>query len=244
MGKRNIFIPGSSEQFKLSRSKLELFIECPRCFYLDQRCGIKRPSGPAFTLNSAVDTLLKKEFDLYRVRGETHPLLKKHGLDMIPANHDDLEKWRHNFTGIQHLHKKTGILVYGSIDDLWINTKKEYVVVDYKATSKAGEILSLDDTSWKEGYQRQMEVYQWLLKQNGHKVSKTGYFVYCNGLKDRERFDGNLEFAITLIPYKGDDGWVNESVCEVHECLSANKIPEAGEDCEFCAYTNKVSGMI
>src|SRR3989338_3788923 len=60
---RNIFNPKSKEPFKLSRSKIELFLQCPRCFYVDRRLGIGRVSGPPFTLNTATDTLLKKEFD-------------------------------------------------------------------------------------------------------------------------------------------------------------------------------------
>ena len=45
---------------ELSRSKLELFGECPRCFHDDVARGVKRPSGPAFTLNLAVDELLQR----------------------------------------------------------------------------------------------------------------------------------------------------------------------------------------
>ncbi len=48
-------------KFKLSRSKIDLFLECPRCFYLGNRLGVSRPPGFPFTLNSAVDALLKKE---------------------------------------------------------------------------------------------------------------------------------------------------------------------------------------
>jgi 2-isopropylmalate synthase len=35
------------------------------------------------------------------------------------------------------------------------------------------------DQEWQDSYKRQMDVYQWLLRQNGLKVSNTGYFVYC-----------------------------------------------------------------
>ncbi|MCA9330587.1 hypothetical protein KC957_00940, partial [Candidatus Saccharibacteria bacterium] len=40
--------PGQAEPFKVSRSKIELFMQCPRCFWLDARLKIKRPSGPPF----------------------------------------------------------------------------------------------------------------------------------------------------------------------------------------------------
>lgn len=47
------------------------------------------------------------------------------------------------------------------------------------ASAKAGAITALDQ-DWQIGYKRQMEVYQWLLRQNGCTVSDIGYFVYCS----------------------------------------------------------------
>lgn len=63
---KNLFDPQNKTPFKLSRSKIELFINCPRCFYLDRRLGVGQPPGYPFTLNSAIDKLLKKEFDIHR----------------------------------------------------------------------------------------------------------------------------------------------------------------------------------
>src|SRR3954471_17315926 len=84
-------------KWRLSRSKIELFIECPRCFYLDNKLGTARPRGPAFTLNVAVDALLKKEFDAHRAKGTRHPLCEAYGIAAIPLKHDDLNTWRENF---------------------------------------------------------------------------------------------------------------------------------------------------
>lgn len=232
---RGLYTPNSKESFKLSRSKIDLFLECPRCFYYDRRLGVGRPPGFPFALNSAVDALLKQEFDVHRANGTKHPLIEKYGIDAIPIPHEDLDKWRHNFTGVQFLHKPTNLLIFGAIDDLWQNSEGEYIVVDYKATAKAEEITELDK-DWHCGYKRQMEVYQWLLRQNGYKVSDTGYFVYCNGIADAKAFDQKLEFRVNLIPYKGDDSWVEKTIINAHKCLNNDKIPLAGEDCDYCSY--------
>jgi len=120
--KNSIFNPSSKEPFKISRSKIDLFIECPRCFYLEKRLGVSRPSLPGFTLNIAVDHLLKKEFDIHRVKNTKHPLMEQYGIDAVPFNHPDLAKWRENFVGIQTIHKPTNFLVFGAIDDLWVNS--------------------------------------------------------------------------------------------------------------------------
>src|ERR1043165_773680 len=95
-GKRtkNLYVPGASEPFKLSRSKLELFLNCPRCFYLDRRLGLGQPPGFPFNLNSAVDHLLKKEFDIHRAKNQRHPLFKHYGIDAVPYAHDQLNVWR------------------------------------------------------------------------------------------------------------------------------------------------------
>src|SRR3990167_11342370 len=91
---------GQKEVFKLSRSKIELFTQCPRCFWLDARLKIKRPSSPPFQINKAIDELLKKEFDVYRQKKKPHPWMAGNQIKAVPFPHDALSKWRHNFTGV------------------------------------------------------------------------------------------------------------------------------------------------
>ncbi|TSC60998.1 MAG: Uncharacterized protein G01um1014107_155 [Parcubacteria group bacterium Gr01-1014_107] len=224
----------ASKNKKLSRSKIDLFIECPRCFYLDQRLGVKKPSLPAFTLNSAVDHLLKKEFDIHRAEERAHPLMNKYGIKAVPFKHPDMNKWRDNFTGIQYHYQKTGFLVYGAIDDAWINDKGELHIVDYKATSK-NETPNLEGY-WQQAFKRQMEIYQWLFRKNGFKVSDTGYFVYVNGRRDKKAFDGRLEFNVDIISYKGDDSWIEKALLEIEDCLKQDELPEVSKACEYCTY--------
>lgn len=231
------------KRWKLSRSKIDLFLRCPKCFYIDNKLGIKQPPGFPFNLNSAVDALLKKEFDTHRAANTQHPLIEKYGVDARPVAHDDLNEWRENFKGVQYLHEPTGMTVTGAIDDLWINSKDEYIVVDYKSTSKKDEITVLDQ-DWQDGYKRQMEVYQWLLRQKGYKVSNTGYFVYCNGNTDKEAFDGKLEFDITLIAHEGNDDWVEQAILDAHKCLMSDQIPESVEDCDYCSYREAVNEIL
>ena len=73
---RNIYKPNDENPFKLSRSKVDNFISCKRCFYIDRRLGVGHPPGFPFNINSAVDELLKKEFDQYREAGKPHPYME------------------------------------------------------------------------------------------------------------------------------------------------------------------------
>lgn len=223
-------------KWRLSRSKIDLFVECPRCFYLDNKLGTARPRGPSFTLNIAVDALLKKEFDTHRVASSRHPLMKQYGIDAVPFAHKNMDVWRDNFKGVEYLDPNTGIVVSGAVDDIWQNPAGELIVVDYKATSKDGVIETLADSSWEEQYRRQIGVYQWLLTKNAFKVSKTGYFVYANADADKEAFDGQLDFEITLVPCDGETKWIDDTIIAIKSCLDSDDLPKSNSSCEYCAY--------
>src|SRR5579863_3954306 len=105
--------PGQTEPFKLSRSKIELFMQCQRCFWLDVRLKIVRPSSPPFNINKAIDELFKKEFDSYRLKGKPHPLMVEFGVAAIPFQHDNLNDWRETFTGVAALHQPTNLYIFG-----------------------------------------------------------------------------------------------------------------------------------
>ena len=230
--------PGHATPFRISRSKVDLFLNCPCCFYLDVRLGVKRPPGFPFNLNSAVDALLKKEFDHYRAENLPHPYMSGAGLHAIPYQNTELDTWRSNFKGVSFVHEATNFETFGAVDDIWFNLDtKEMIVVDYKATSKADAVTL--DADWQIGYKRQMEFYQWLLRQNGYKVATQGWFVYCNGIKDKTAFNNRLDFTVSMLPYVGDDSWVEPALVSIKACLESDEIPDAVENCEYCQYALK-----
>ncbi len=237
-GIRSRFDPASPEPYTVSRSGIGLFAECHRCFYLEKRLGIGRPDTPGFSLNVAVDALLKKEFDAHRVKASTHPLMKKYGIDAVPYQHEKLEEWRDSLRrGIKFYHEPSNLVIRGGIDDVWVNPQGELLIVDYKATSKRSEV-SLDGY-YQQNYKRQMEVYQWLFRKNGFKVSPVGYFVYCNGDADKEAFDGKLEFDVVVIPYEGDDFWIENTIMALGKCLRSDSIPSSDPNCHYCGYVRE-----
>lgn len=234
--------PGQTIPFKVSRSKIELFMQCPRCFWLDVRLKITRPSSPPFNINKTIDELYKKEFDVYRAAGTPHPIMTANKLTgVVPFQHENLDTWRENFIGVVSLHESTDLHVFGAVDDVWVNEAGELIVVDYKATSKDREVSI--DSGWQISYKRQMEVYQWLLRQNGFTVSNTGYFVYTNARMDLDGFNDHLEFKTKLIPYTGNDVWVEPTLANMKACMEGD-MPPVGESimggiCEHCDYARK-----
>jgi hypothetical protein len=164
--------------------------------------------------------------------------MEAYGVDAVPFAHPKMDVWRENFKGIDFAHEATGFTVSGAVDDVWVNPAQELIIVDYKSTSKDERITELEE-DWHDGYKRQMEIYQWLFRQNGFTVSNTGYFVYANGIKDRKAFDGRLEFDVTLIPYVGSDRWIEPTLMQIKKTLEG-PLPLQGDGCDHCRYRGAV----
>jgi hypothetical protein len=217
-------------------------MQCQRCFWLDVRLKITRPSSPPFNINKTIDELFKKEFDTHRAAGTPHPIMAANKLvDVVPFQHKDLDTWRYNFTGVVTLHQPTNLHVFGAIDDVWVNADGELIVVDYKATSKDRDVSI--DSGWQISYKRQVEVYQWLLRQNGFQVSDTAYFVYTNARLDVDGFSDTLQFKTKLIPYAGNAEWVEPTLKAMKICMDGD-MPPVGDSimggvCEHCDYARR-----
>jgi hypothetical protein len=220
---------------RISRSKIELFMSCSCCFYLDRKLDVREPPSYPLTLNIAVDDLLKKEFDSYREAQKPHPIFIQNGLDLLPFKHESIDRWRDALhPGLVHYMEELGFLVSGGLDDIWVDPQGRLYVVDYKATSKKG-VLSLDG-SLGEKYKRQVEVYQWLLRKQGFTVSDTAYFLYCNADKQKPGFADRLEFSSQLLTHVGNTNWIEPALADMHALLLSPTPPPPSDDCKLCQY--------
>jgi len=230
--KKYLFSAKDSKPYKLSRTRIENYLSCQRCFFLDRKCGTEQPPTFPYTLNNAVDILLKDEFDKYRKMGKPHPYLIKYGINAIPFAHTDLDNWRNTQIGIKYHHEATNFIITGAIDDVWINSEGELIIVDYKALCSKKDV-TLD---YRNSYKRQLEIYQWLLRKNGFKVSNIGYFIFCNADSTKGQFLGNLEFNVTLVSYIADDSWIDKTLLNIKKCLMNDKLPKPSPYCNYCSY--------
>ena len=233
---RALFDPSDGEPFAVSRSKLELFLECPRCFWLDRRKGVCRPDEAYYSLNLAVDHLMKKEFDACRIDKKPHPVMERHGVDAVPFQHPQLATWRDTPKGIRFAHPSK-IELFGIVDDVWQDDGGALHPVDYKGTSVAG-VPRLDQ---RDGYKRQLDVYGWLLAKNGFPVAPTGFIVFANADRDRNALDGALRFALSVAEHRLDTGWIDDTLPAVRECLESDVPPPSTNDCAWCAYRRSAS---
>jgi len=225
------------EDYKVSRSTLDFFSNCPCCSYLKEVIGLKNIPGPGWTLNDCVDTLSKIEMDRHRKNNTTPEILAKEGLKLF--HHSDLPIWQ-DFRkgGISYYDPITKFNLYGAIDDLTINENGELVIIDVKSTSNKNDILTREDVfNNGETYKRQLEFYIWLFMKNGFKVSNKGYLLYYNGNKNVETFDKIMTFKETLVPIELDWSWVEWAIKDFYELLNSDTIPELNEKCDTCLYT-------
>ena len=240
--KGSIYKKGSNETFKISRSKFNNFLDCKRCFYLDRVKGLKDPGMPGWSLNIAVDELLKKEFDLLRNQKKPHPIFKKHNLNFIPFQHEKMDHWRNALTGgIAYLDEDTNLKIHGGVDDIWYDLdKEELVVVDYKAQSSNIKVDTKPylESIYHQGYKIQMDIYVHILRKMDFKVSDTSYFYVCNGEKSYNNFQGKLNFTTTLVPYVTNTSWIQDKIIEIKKTLELDSIPEINRSCEKCMYIN------
>ena len=259
---------GNSDDIWLSRSAFDEFKKCKRCFYLIRKRGFIEPGTPQFTMNSTTDKLLKKEFDLCRKDKKSHQILIDNKLDhiipykneetainiygdpIIPSKskkpYEKMEAWRSNYHGLQTRFKKTNFILYGSVDDIWLDTKKNTLILaDYK--SQANEKKVTQETYWdgdfKSGYQRQLDFYYYLLKQQNLKeeISNDAYLLVVNARGLENRFDDKLVFESTLIHTKVKDDDLENEIQEMIDVFNSDNVPESNKLCKNCAYARQRS---
>ena len=89
---RGTYNPEREEPYEVSRYQIENFIKCPACFWMNRAKGIKFPGMPGFLLNTATDTLLKKDFDVYREKQQPHPVMLNERLHFNFGSENDQYK--------------------------------------------------------------------------------------------------------------------------------------------------------
>ena len=244
-----IYSSDLKEPYKLSRSRIENFCRCKRCFYLDRVKGLDPPGTPGWTLNETTDLLLKKEFDYCRERQIPHRLFIDNDLShLVPFDHPEIDDWRNSLhKGLMLRHKDTNIISTGGVDDIWQHKiTKQLIVVDYKSQAKLGRVDKQDylDDPYHEGYKIQMDFYAYLLKGMGFDVHKTSYFLVCNAKRDDDEFNKRMNFDEYLVPYDWNIDWIEEEIDSMISLMNNDQIPEPNLSCKNCAYSEQYAKMV
>ena len=210
----------------LSPRSLSLYLECPHCFWLDKKMGVKRPQTFPYDLNQTMDALMQEEFDYYRRRGEQHPLLEKNKIKAkLFSNKKLLERWRDSKRGLQFSPRELKATLLGAVDDILEFSDGSLAPLDYKATNK--KISKVYDE-----FQLQMDAYAFLLSKNGYTVRPKAYMAFY--IVDADRgFVDSIPFRKELVEIKTDPTEIYEIFTEAVALIKKDKPPRHSRECLF-----------
>lgn len=214
--------------YSLSPSSLNLFKDCPRCFWLQFNKGIKRPESIFPSLPSGMDRVLKAHFDAFRGQNKLPPELKDLNGVKLFENKELLNLWSNNRKGIQWKDKK-GNTIRGAVDQLLMKGNK-LIVLDFKTRG----FPIKEDTH--EHYSDQMNIYNFLLRKNDHETEEYSYLLFYHPREVNK--DGSVVFNTDLIKIpvkiKTAESLFNNALKVLND-----KIPKASEGCKYCRYCDE-----
>ncbi len=221
---------------QLSPNSLNLYLECPHCFWLDKNLGIKRPPPYPYALNSAVDSLLKEEFDAYRAKKLIHPLLKDNNINAhLFENQKLLNQWRNNLAGMRYFDQGLQATLFGAVDDVLEFDDGKLAPLDYKST---GSLVS----KIYDRFQLQLDTYTFLMEKNGFKTSRKGYLAFyvvdkSNGFIDR------LPFRKEIMEMETNPSDIYEIFKDAVKVLRQASPPKHSGDCKFGKWLEAARGF-
>ncbi len=226
----------NEKSIQLSPNSLNLYLECPRCFWLEKKQRVRRPQPYPYALNMAVDLLLKEEFDDYRKKGEIHPLLATYN---VPAklfpNQELLNQWRSNFSGIRYYDKELDATIFGAVDDVLEFPDGKLAPLDYKSTGSATANIY-------DRFQLQMDIYTYLLEKNGFPTTRKGYLAFY--IVDKKNgFGDKLPFRKELQEIETDPSDIPQLFKEAVALLRRIAPPPHSQECQYGQWFKKASSF-
>lgn len=210
-------------------SGLNLFAECPRCFWLQFHEGIHRPRGPFPSLPSGMDLVIKNYFDLYR--GKRPPELAGKVRGVLMPDADLMNKWRNWRSGLKYMDDKLDAVLFGALDDCLVDGQK-YIPLDFKtrgSAPKAGDS--------EKYYQTQLDTYSLLLESNGFPSENFAYLVYYYPAKVQK--GGLVKFNIEPIKISTDAKRAGR-IFEAAVRLLRGPLPKRHSKCEYCSWGSQL----
>jgi CRISPR/Cas system-associated exonuclease Cas4 (RecB family) len=204
-----------SNRIVLSPSTLNIFRDCPRCFWLHINHGIKRPRGAFPSIASGLDRVIKEYFDSYREKGEIPPLLKnKIEGKLIPQ----LPK------KLFFNDNSKNVALMGMLDECLVLPENLYAPLDYKTRGSL-------PTNIHPAYQLQMDSYTLLLEKNNYKTNNISYLLYF--VPHSGKLHEGIPFEVKIMEVKTS---IDRALNIFYRAVDLLKtpMPTSSEDCEYC----------
>lgn len=208
-------------------SGLNLFAECPKCFWLHYNKKVHRPRGIFPSLPGGMDLAIKDYMDSYRPNKMPPELKGQIGKAKLMPDKKLLDKWRNWHTGLEYIDKKMNAKLFGALDDCLMENDY-YIPLDYKTRGfppKEGDS--------ERYYQTQLDAYNLLLFENGFLVKDYAYLLYYYP-KEVEK-NGEVDFYTKVVKVQTDLKRAKKTFQEAVECLNG-PMPEKHSDCDYCSW--------
>jgi len=215
------------KDIRLSPSTLNLFLECPRCFWLQINENIHRPRGIFPSLPGGMDLVIKDYFDKHREKNELPPELQGKISAKLLHDHTLLNKWRNWRTGLSFTDSDLGVTLFGALDDC-LEDNGKFMPLDYKTRGSAPR-----DGDSERYYGNQLDCYSLLLQENGYPVGNYGYLVYY--FPEHVEENGTVIFNVKPIQLKIDPNRARKTLKDAIKLLSG-PIPPHHSECEYCVW--------
>lgn len=215
---------------KLSPSTLNVFLECPRCFWLEQNKGIKRPRGIFPSLPGGMDARIKEYFDACRQKGRLPVELEGKVAGRLLEDQSLMDQWRAREGGLRYEDKERDASLKGLLDDCVVEDGA-YIPLDYKTHGYGPKEENLSGY-----YQNQLDCYCFLLEQNQCRTRPYAYLVYYTPKIVGEK--GKVEFLVE--PFKLETNPLRaRKTFESAVALLKGPLPLIHGRCEYCALENR-----
>jgi CRISPR/Cas system-associated exonuclease Cas4 (RecB family) len=209
------------KQIKLSPSTLNLFLSCPRCFWLRLNRGIDLPSGAMPTITNGLDRTIKEYMNRYRPHGKIPPFLEgKISGKLIEFSPKSLSV------------NISGNILTGRLDECIVLGDGHHAPLDHKSKGFAPK----ENHEVHAAYQLQMDCYTLLLQHNGHNVNGIGYIAYY--YPTFGELHAGIPFNVHICKLKTNPQRALEVFNNAIRCLQDNE-PKSGENCELCRYVRE-----
>jgi len=215
------------KEIRLSPSTLNLFSECPRCFWLHINERIHRPRGIFPSLPGGMDGVIKIYFDKYRKIDKLPPEIEGEVRGKLIKDLNLLNRWRNWRTGLEYKDEVLGATLFGALDDC-LQENDKYMPLDYKTRGYPPR-----EGDSEKYYGNQINSYALMLEANGYPVSDVGYLVYYFPKEVAE--NGQVSFNIKVVELKVDPNKAKKVLTDAIKLLSG-PIPSHHSECEYCLW--------
>jgi len=216
-----------NKNIRLSPSTLNLFLECPRCFWLHINKRIQRPRGIFPSLPSGMDLVIKDYFDKYRADGKLPPEIDGDVKGKLIPDLNLLSKWRDWRTGLSYYDKELDVTLFGALDDC-LQDNKIYIPLDYKTRG-----FPPRDGDSEKYYGNQLSSYALILTENGYPVKDSGYLVYYYPKEVKTK--GRVDFHVKVVKINADPEKAKKTLSNAMKLLNG-PIPPYNPNCEYCRW--------